>query len=54
MIGAAGGQAIAVRVDHTVEREVKALFRRIDCTHARLDVLVNSIAGEDPMHWASG
>jgi NAD(P)-dependent dehydrogenase (short-subunit alcohol dehydrogenase family) len=28
---------------------VKALFRRIDRTHGRLDVLVNSIAGEDPM-----
>jgi NAD(P)-dependent dehydrogenase (short-subunit alcohol dehydrogenase family) len=49
MIGDAGGQAIAVRVDHTVEAEVKALFRRIDRTHGRLDVLVNSIAGEDPM-----
>jgi NAD(P)-dependent dehydrogenase (short-subunit alcohol dehydrogenase family) len=49
MIGDAGGQAIAVRVDHTVEAEVKALFRRIERTHARLDVLVNSIAGEDPM-----
>ncbi len=49
MIGDAGGEAIAVRVDHTVEAEVKALFRRIDRTHARLDVLVNSIAGEDPM-----
>ena len=41
--------AIAVRVDHTVEADVKALFRRIDRTHGRLDVLVNSIAGEDPM-----
>ena len=49
MIGDAGGEAIAVRVDHTVEAEVKALFRRIDRTHGRLDVLVNSIAGEDPM-----
>ena len=49
MIGDAGGQAIPVRVDHTVEAEVKALFRRIDRTHGRLDVLVNSIAGEDPM-----
>src|SRR5215204_3426958 len=49
MIRAAGGQAIAVRVDHTVEADVKALFRRIDRTHGRLDVLVNSIAGEDPM-----
>jgi NAD(P)-dependent dehydrogenase (short-subunit alcohol dehydrogenase family) len=28
---------------------VKALFRRIDRKHNRLDILVNSIAGEDPM-----
>jgi NAD(P)-dependent dehydrogenase (short-subunit alcohol dehydrogenase family) len=49
MIRDAGGRAIPVRVDHTVEAEVKALFRRIDRAHGRLDVLVNSIAGEDPM-----
>ena len=49
MINAAGGSAIAVRVDHTVEPEVQALFERIDREHGRLDVLVNSIAGEDPM-----
>ena len=49
MIGDAGGRAIPVRVDHSVEAEVKALFRRIARTHRRLDVLVNSIAGEDPM-----
>ena len=29
MIKAAGGTAIAVRVDHTIESEVKALFGRI-------------------------
>ena len=29
MITTAGGRAIAVRVDHTHEGEVKALFRRI-------------------------
>src|SRR5262249_14712186 len=29
MIRAAGGHAMAVRVDHTNEAEVKALFRRI-------------------------
>src|SRR5438094_6982737 len=29
MITAAGGRAIAVRVDHASEREVTALFRRI-------------------------
>jgi NAD(P)-dependent dehydrogenase (short-subunit alcohol dehydrogenase family) len=49
MINAAGGTAIAVRVDHTIESEVAALFKRIDREHGRLDVLVNSIAGEDPL-----
>ena len=49
MINAAGGTAIALRVDHTVESEVQALFERVDRDHGRLDVLVNSIAGEDPM-----
>jgi NAD(P)-dependent dehydrogenase (short-subunit alcohol dehydrogenase family) len=49
MINDAGGTAIPIRVDHTVESEVRALFRRIDRKHQRLDVLVNSIAGEEPM-----
>ncbi len=49
MINAAGGNAIAVRVDHTVESEVKALFGRIARKHKRVDILVNSIAGEDPL-----
>jgi NAD(P)-dependent dehydrogenase (short-subunit alcohol dehydrogenase family) len=49
MVTAAGGTAIAVRVDHTVETEVEALFARVARDHGRLDVLVNSIAGEDPV-----
>src|SRR5262245_37568469 len=49
MINAAGGMAIATRVDHTVESEVEKLFGRVDREHGRVDVLVNSIAGEDPM-----
>src|SRR3989475_6550704 len=49
MIIAAGGSAGALRVDHTVEEEVEALFHRIDRERGRLDVLVNSIAGEDPL-----
>src|SRR5262249_24532901 len=49
MIIQAGGRAIAVRVDHTVEAEVEDLFARIHREHGRVDVLVNSIAGEDPM-----
>jgi NAD(P)-dependent dehydrogenase (short-subunit alcohol dehydrogenase family) len=55
MINSAGGTAIPVRVDHTIESEVQALFERIDREHGRLDVLVNCIAGEDPMmhQWGS-
>src|SRR6188508_319200 len=49
MIRAAGGKAIAVRVDHTSEVEVKALFRRIRRGHKRIDVVVDSVAGEDPL-----
>jgi NAD(P)-dependent dehydrogenase (short-subunit alcohol dehydrogenase family) len=49
MITLAGGSAVAVRVDHTIETEVEALFSRIDREHKRLDVLVNSLAGEDPL-----
>ena len=50
-----GGSAIAIRVDHTVESEVESLFARINREHSRLDVLVNSIAGEEPMmaEWTS-
>jgi NAD(P)-dependent dehydrogenase (short-subunit alcohol dehydrogenase family) len=36
-------------VDHTHEKEVKALFRRIMRTHKRIDVVVDSVAGEDPL-----
>ena len=54
MIKAAGGAAIAVRVDHTIEREVTALFRRILRTHHRLDVVVDSVAGEDPLLGSHG
>src|SRR5437588_7136822 len=55
MIADAGGTAVAVRVDHTVEADVEALFRRVDNEHGRIDVLVNSIAGEDPLmaQWCS-
>jgi len=49
MITAAGGKAIAVRVDHTNEPEVKALFRRIMRAHKRIDIVVDSVAGEDPL-----
>ena len=55
MIAAAGGIAIALRVDHTVESEVESLFARVGREQGRLDILVNSIAGEDPTmgQWGS-
>jgi NAD(P)-dependent dehydrogenase (short-subunit alcohol dehydrogenase family) len=49
LINDAGGRAIAVRVDHGVESEVKALFDRVQTETGRVDLLVNSIAGEDPL-----
>ena len=49
MIAAGGGTAFALRVDHTNEKEVKALFRRILRAHTRIDVVVDSVAGEDPL-----
>jgi len=49
MIAAAGGTAIPVRVDHSVEREVEALFARVDRDHGRLDVLADSVGGENPL-----
>jgi NAD(P)-dependent dehydrogenase (short-subunit alcohol dehydrogenase family) len=49
LINEGGGTAIALRVDHTVESQVKALFRRIMRAHRRIDVVVNSIAGEEPL-----
>jgi NAD(P)-dependent dehydrogenase (short-subunit alcohol dehydrogenase family) len=49
IIKAAGGSAIALRVDHTSENDVKALFRRIRRAHKRIDIVVDSVAGEDPL-----
>src|SRR5918994_476927 len=49
MIVAAGGIAVPVRVDHTVESEVEALFARVDREHGRLDIVVDSVGGEDPL-----
>jgi len=53
MIAAAGGAAVAVQVDHSVEREVEALAARVRADDGRLDVLVNDIwGGDDLMRWS--
>lgn len=49
MVDAYGGAGIPVRVDHTVESEVKALFERIRLEQGRLDILVNDIWGGDAL-----
>jgi NAD(P)-dependent dehydrogenase (short-subunit alcohol dehydrogenase family) len=49
MVTARGGRGIALRIDHTVEDEVKALFARVRAEQKRLDILVNDIWGGDQL-----
>ncbi|GAA1804782.1 SDR family oxidoreductase [Actinomadura chokoriensis] len=46
-VTAAGGEGIAVRVDHLDPVQVAALVRRIRAERGRLDVLVNDVWGSD-------
>jgi len=50
MVSARGGVGIAVRVDHTVEEQVGALFERVRREQGgRLDLLVNDVWGGDEL-----
>lgn len=49
LIEAAGGRAVAVVVDHSIEGDVERLFARVRAEHGRLDVLVNDIWGGDAL-----
>jgi NAD(P)-dependent dehydrogenase (short-subunit alcohol dehydrogenase family) len=49
LVTARGGQGIPVRVDHTEERQVHALFARVRREQGRLDVLVNDVWGGDEL-----
>ena len=51
MVDASGGNGIAVRVDHTSEPEVAALFKRVKREQKRLDVLVNVLGGAPVTQW---
>jgi NAD(P)-dependent dehydrogenase (short-subunit alcohol dehydrogenase family) len=51
LVDAAGGRGIAVRVDHLVPEEVRALVARIDAEQGALHVLVNDIWGATKMEW---
>ena len=45
LVTRAGGEGIAVQVDHTVPEQVQELVQRIDAEQGRLDVLVNDLGG---------
>jgi NAD(P)-dependent dehydrogenase (short-subunit alcohol dehydrogenase family) len=47
LVTAAGGEGVAVEVDHLDPEQVKRLVERIDSEHGRLDVLVNDIWGSE-------
>ncbi|HET7578788.1 MAG TPA: SDR family oxidoreductase [Bacillales bacterium] len=53
MVTERGGNGIPVRVDHSVESEVQALFERVRAEqNGQLDILVNDIWGsESNIHW---
>ena len=52
LVSAAGGEGIAVRVDHLVADEVEKLVDRIRAERGRLDVLVNDVwGGEKLFEW---
>src|SRR4051795_3608888 len=47
LVTAAGGEGIAVAVDHLDPAQVARLVERIDAGHGRLDVLVNDVWGAE-------
>jgi NAD(P)-dependent dehydrogenase (short-subunit alcohol dehydrogenase family) len=54
LVTAAGGEGIAVAVDHLDPLAVRALVERIDAERGRLDVLVNDIWGAEHLfEWST-
>ena len=51
LVDLAGGRGIAVRVDHLVPDDVRALVRRIEEEQGHLHILVNDIWGATRMEW---
>lgn len=54
LVSSLGGVGIPVRVDHTVDAEVEALFARVKAEQGRLDILVNNVWGLHDRHWPDG
>jgi NAD(P)-dependent dehydrogenase (short-subunit alcohol dehydrogenase family) len=52
LVTKAGGQGLALRVDHTKEDEVQTLFEKVKAEQGKLDILVNDIwGGEKLVEW---
>ena len=51
LVTKAGGRGIAVRVDHLVPAEVRALIQRIERESGGLNILVNDIFGATHIEW---
>ncbi len=51
LVDEAGGRGIAVRVDHLVPDEVRALVARIENEQGALHILVNDIFGATKIEW---
>jgi NAD(P)-dependent dehydrogenase (short-subunit alcohol dehydrogenase family) len=44
LVTQAGGNGVAIALDHTDDKAVAALFERVEAEHGRLDILVNNAA----------
>src|SRR5689334_20719724 len=51
MVSARGGVGIPTRTDHLDERQVEALFKRVEKEQGRLDLLVNDISEGEMCEW---
>jgi len=51
MVSARGGVGVAARTDHSDERQVEALFKRVVREQGRLDILVNDISEGVEHEW---
>lgn len=51
MVSARGGVGLAARTDHSDERQVEALFKRVSKEQGRLDLLVNDISEGVEHEW---
>src|ERR687894_1607964 len=51
MVSARGGVGIPARTDHSDERQVEALFKRVSKERGRLDILVNDISEGVEHEW---